>query len=167
MVAARIASELVLETRYKLRMLGVPVDGPAMLLGDNLSVILSTTIPSSVLKKKHQAICYHRIRECVAAHVLRFVHIDTKVNLADILTKPLSNDEFLPLAKPVLFRLPAARQQQAPWSPTYCTKGPITNLSPPQAKDPASTSSSPRAMDTTVSPSSSRTAPSEHHLGTA
>ena len=93
-------------------MLGVPVEGPAMLLGDNLSVILSTTIPSSVLKKKHQAICYHRIRECVAAQVLRFVHIDTKLNLADILTKPLSNDDFLRLAKPVLFRLPASRQQQ-------------------------------------------------------
>jgi len=112
MVAARIASELILEIRYKLRMLGVPIEGPAMLLGDNLSVILSTTIPSSVLKKKHQAICYHRIRECVAAQVLRFVHIDTKLNLADILTKLLSNDDFLRLAKPVLFRLPASRQQQ-------------------------------------------------------
>jgi len=53
MVAVHIASELILEMWYKLRMLGVPVEGPVMLLGDNLSVILSTTIPSSVLKKKH------------------------------------------------------------------------------------------------------------------
>jgi len=168
MVAACIASELILETRYKLRMLGVPVEGPAMLLGDNLSVILSTTIPSSVLKKKHQAICYHRIRECVAAKVLRFVHIDTKTNLADILTKPLSNDDFLRLAKPVLFRLPASRQQQeTPWLPMPCTKARITNSSPPQANDPATTSSSLKATETTVSPSSSRTVPSEHRLGTA
>jgi len=78
MVAARIASELILEVRYKLCMMGVPIDRPVMLLGDNFSVILSTTVPSATLKKKHQAICYHRIRECIAAKVLQFVHINTK-----------------------------------------------------------------------------------------
>jgi len=122
MVAARIASELILEVRYKLRMMGVAVDGPAMLLGDNLSVILSTTVPSSTLKKKHQAICYHRIRECIAAKVLRFVHINTKTNLADVLTKPLANDDFLRLVKPVLFRLPRHRfSQQEPCNTSATT----------------------------------------------
>jgi len=89
-------------------MLGVLVEGPAMLLGNNLSVILSTMVPSSVLKKKHQDICYHHIHECIAAQVLQFMHIDTKVNLADILTKLLSNNDFLRLAKPILFRLPTS-----------------------------------------------------------
>jgi len=123
MVAARIASELILEVRYKLRMMGVPIDGPALLLGDNLSVILSTTVPSATLKKKHQAICYHRIRECIAAKVLRFVHINTKTNLADVLTKPLVNDNFLRLVKPVLFRLPQQwfAQQKEPCNTSKIT----------------------------------------------
>jgi hypothetical protein len=39
------------------------VDGPALMLGDNMSVVLNTAVPSSVLKKKHNAISYHRVRE--------------------------------------------------------------------------------------------------------
>ncbi|MGH3054647.1 MAG: Ty1/Copia family ribonuclease HI, partial [Gaiellaceae bacterium] len=61
LVAARIASEMIIEVRYKLRMLGVPIHGPAQLYGDNQSVITNTTIPSSNLKKKHNAISYHRV----------------------------------------------------------------------------------------------------------
>ena len=53
LVAAQIATELILELRYTLRMLGVPLDGPALMLGDNMSVVLNTTVPSSVLRKKH------------------------------------------------------------------------------------------------------------------
>ena len=67
LVAARIATELTMAMRYRLRMLGVPIDGPADLLGDNKSVITNCTIPSSTLKKKHNAIAYHRVREAVAA----------------------------------------------------------------------------------------------------
>jgi len=83
---ARIASRKF--DTHKLQMMGVPIDGPALLLGDNLSVILSMTVLSATLKKKHQAICYHHIRECIAANVLCFTHINTKTNLADVLTKP-------------------------------------------------------------------------------
>jgi len=142
MVTTCIASKLILEIRYKLCMLGVPVDGPAMLLSNNLSIILSTTIPSSVLKKKHQAICYHCIHKCVAAWVLCFAHIDTKINLVDILTKPLSNDIFLNLAKPVLFRLPTSWQQveKVPWSSTPYTRVSTMNSSPTPAHDPANMS---------------------------
>jgi hypothetical protein len=65
LVASRIATELILEVRYMLRSLGVALDGPALMLGDNMSVVLNTTVPSSVLKKKHNAIAYHRIREAI------------------------------------------------------------------------------------------------------
>jgi len=106
MVAARIACELMLETRYCLRMLGVPLDGPALMLGDNLSVVTSTMVPSSTLKKKHQVICYHRIWECVAARVVHFVHVSSKDNLSDCMMKPLANDTFLGLVWKMLFRKP-------------------------------------------------------------
>lgn len=106
LVAARIATDLILELRYMLRMLGVKIDGSVLLLGDNKSVVLNTTIPSSVLKKKHCAIAYHRTREAVAARIIRFCHIDSQVNVADLLTKPLPNPNFHHLVKPLLFRNP-------------------------------------------------------------
>ena len=106
LVAARIATEVIMELRYTLRMTGIPVDGPALMLGDNLSVVLNTTVPSSVLKKKHLGICYHRVREAVAAKVMRFVHILSGDNLADLLTKPLPHTTFYNLVKPYLFRVP-------------------------------------------------------------
>ena len=106
LVAARIATELILELCYMLRMIGVPMDGPALLLGDNMSVVLNTTVPSSVLKKKHCAIGYHRVRESIAAGILQFAHIKSTDNIADIMTKPLPNQQFHTLAKEVLFRTP-------------------------------------------------------------
>ena len=70
-------------------MLGIPLDKPALMLGDNMSVVLNTTVPSSVLKKKHLGIGYHRVIKAVAAKVLRFAHIRSEENLADILIKAL------------------------------------------------------------------------------
>ena len=106
MVAARMAVDLIIEIRYNLRMLGVPLDGPALLLGDNRSVVVNTTVPSSQLKKKHQACNYHRVREAIAASILKFSHIPSTDNAADCLTKPLGPGLFLSLVKPVLFRRP-------------------------------------------------------------
>ena len=59
LVAARLAIDLIIEMRYKLRMLGVKMEHQTQLLGDNLSVVLNTTIPSSNLKKKHLSCAYH------------------------------------------------------------------------------------------------------------
>ena len=96
-VAGRIAVELVIALRYKLRMLGIPVIGSCVLFGDNQSMITSTMIPSSSLKKKHNAISHHRIRESIAAGIVDLIHVASKCNLADILTKPLGPNLFGPL----------------------------------------------------------------------
>ena len=106
LITARIAVELILEMRYVLRMLGVPVNEPALLLGDNKSVVLNTTLPSSVLKKKHCAISYHRIREACAGSIVHFVHINSLENIADLLTKSLGKATFYELMKQTLFRNP-------------------------------------------------------------
>ena len=59
LVAAKMAVDLIIEIRYKLRMLGVVLEETSVLLGDNMSVILNTTIPSSSLKKKNLACASH------------------------------------------------------------------------------------------------------------
>jgi hypothetical protein len=45
--------------RYKLRMMGVPIDEPFLVYGDNKSAITNPSRPESVLKKKCNSICYH------------------------------------------------------------------------------------------------------------
>jgi hypothetical protein len=39
------------------------------MLADNMSVVLNTTVPSVVLKKKCDAIAYHRVRDDIAARM--------------------------------------------------------------------------------------------------
>ena len=88
--ALRIATELIESLRYKLRMFGVPIDGPASVFCDNESVYKNTTIPESTLKKKHHSIAYHRCREAVAAGTIRVAKQGTTKNLADLFTKVLT-----------------------------------------------------------------------------
>jgi len=103
-VAARIATEFAIKYRYALLMLGVELDGPTRMFGENNSVILNTTIPSSQLKKKHNAIAYHHVREAISAEIIHFYHIPSVSNFADILTKPLPATIFHILIKPLLFQ---------------------------------------------------------------
>jgi hypothetical protein len=105
-VASRVAKGLILEVRYMLRSLGVALDGPALMLGDNMSLFLNTIVPSSVLKKNHNAIAYHRVREVIAARIMWFAYIKSGENVSDVLTKPLSNEKFDYLMKRWLFRVP-------------------------------------------------------------
>ena len=96
MVVARIATKMTIAMRYRLRMLGVPVEGLAVMFGDNLSVVTNCTLSTSTLKKKHNAIEYHRVREAVAAGVINLVHVPTKDKIADIMTKPLGPQQHYP-----------------------------------------------------------------------
>ena len=77
-----------------------------MLLGDNNSVVLNCIMPSSVLKEKHAVFSYHRIQEAIAGGIMKFVHIPTELNYANILTKPVGGPRFYELAKPLLFCVP-------------------------------------------------------------
>ena len=103
LVASRIATELILEIRFMLRSLGVALDGPTLMLGDNMSVVLNTSVPSSVLKKKHNAIAYHRVCEAQAAGIVRIVKEDGETNLADVLTKCLPGPRLRELCSRVLW----------------------------------------------------------------
>lgn len=96
-MAMKTAVEEVMAVRYMLRCLGVPITKPTTILGDNRSVIINSTVPSSLLKKKHVAISYHMVREAAAAKIVRPVKTRSEWNYADLLTKPLTRKSFLKL----------------------------------------------------------------------
>jgi len=102
-VAARQATEQIMDIRHLMRDMGIPLDGPAWLFGDNNSVITSSTIPSSMLNKRHNALAYHRVRSAMAAGVMFFCHIPSQENVADVLTKFLPLAKFWHLIRPFLF----------------------------------------------------------------
>ena len=92
-IAARTAIDLIVEMRYKLRCIGLPLERSSTLIGDNKSVILNTTSPASKIKKKHLSCQLMRVREAIAGGYVKFVHIISPLNMADGLTKPLSKTE--------------------------------------------------------------------------
>ncbi len=71
-------------------MMGITVDKPAHVFGDNQSVLANTTAPGSTLKRKSNATVYHFVWEGCARDEWRTAYINTDENVADLLTKPLA-----------------------------------------------------------------------------
>jgi hypothetical protein len=94
--ALKNATEMIEALRYKLRMFGVPIEGPTNVFCDNEAVCKNSIRPESVLSKKHHSIAYHRNREAVAAGTMRVSKEGTDTNLSDLFTKvmpaPKRND---------------------------------------------------------------------------
>ena len=96
--AMKQAVEMLKALWCKLRMFGVPIDGPANVCCDNEAACKNVALPSSVLSKKMHSISYHFCREAVAAGIVRIAKEDTITNLADIFTKVMGKvrrDELL------------------------------------------------------------------------
>ena len=88
--ALRICKELIVALRYKLRMFGVPLSGPADDFCDKRGVVMNASKPEYTIQKKHDAINYHAVRESAAAGILRVGKEDGETNFADLLTKVLT-----------------------------------------------------------------------------
>ena len=58
--ATKNAVELIESLRYKLRMFGVPIEGPTNIFVTTKRYTKKTSLPKSTLKKKHHLITYHR-----------------------------------------------------------------------------------------------------------
>ena len=102
-VAARIATDQIIDLRTTLRYLGVPVDRSTYMFGDNESVVKSLTIPHSALTKRHNALSYHRVREAIAGKIIRFFHIKGENNPADIVSKHWGQAQVWHLIRPLFF----------------------------------------------------------------
>jgi hypothetical protein len=77
-VARKVGLEAARELRYKLRMMGIQVNDPVYILGDNMSVIHNTSKPESVLS------------ESVAMGESLTEHVRSEENPADICTKAIA-----------------------------------------------------------------------------
>ncbi|KAI2499224.1 Reverse transcriptase (RNA-dependent DNA polymerase) [Fragilaria crotonensis] len=104
-VASRTARDMIIAMRYKLRMFGVPLEGPAQVFCDNQGVVKNASVPESVLTKKHNAVNYHAVREAAAAGVMEVHKEDTATKLADLLTKVLPSDRRRELLGTILYNL--------------------------------------------------------------
>jgi len=102
-VAARTATEQIMDLRLSLRYLGVRLSGGTYLFGDNRTVVDSAMSIASRLHKRHIILSYHRVREAIAAGVLYFVHLPGALNPADILSKAWGYQQVWVMLKALLF----------------------------------------------------------------
>ena len=68
-VAVKTATEQIMDMRYTLRYLGVPITSKSYMFGDNRSVVKRATLPHSTLSKRHNILAFHRVREAIAAKI--------------------------------------------------------------------------------------------------
>ena len=83
-VAAKTATEQIMDTRQSLRYLGAPIGAKSFLFGDNRSVVTSAALPHSTLTKRHNTLALHKVREAIAAKLVAFYWIQSAYNLSDI-----------------------------------------------------------------------------------
>ena len=103
-MALIIDKELLVSLRYKMKMIGITIDGPVYLFWDNKSVTKNVTLPQSVLNKRHNEICYQRVREAQAAEIIRVGLIQGEYNQDDLGTKTtLSNKRSYKLMNEIMW----------------------------------------------------------------
>ena len=101
--AMRTAVEELISVRYMMRCLGVKVEYASPLFGDNLGVVQNATMKESLLKKKHVAISYHKVREAAASGIVHPLKIDGRYNFADVCTKAQTNIVFHTLCGGIMY----------------------------------------------------------------
>ena len=98
-VAAKTATEQIMDLRYTLRYLGVPIKSKSYMFGNNRSVVTSATLPHSTLSKRHNILAW---REAIAAKIIDFHLIQSECNLSDMLSKHLEHDKIFPMIQKLL-----------------------------------------------------------------
>jgi hypothetical protein len=102
-IALKTAIDQVDALRYKLRMFGIPLNGPTSIFCDNEAVVKNAVYAESTLKRKHTSIAYHRCREAQAAKYVQIGFERGENNPADILTKLLPGPRMRALLKRLFY----------------------------------------------------------------
>lgn len=74
--------------------LGIKISAPPVIYCDNVGATYICANPIFHSRMKHVALDYHFMRNQITSGSLRVVHVSTKDQLADALTKPLSRSPF-------------------------------------------------------------------------
>ena len=82
LIVMKQATESVRKLQFKLWMMGIQVDEPAFMFGDNQLVLANTMAPASTLKKKSNTITFHFVHEGCACDEWRTVYIHMHDNVA-------------------------------------------------------------------------------------
>ena len=101
-VAAKTATEQIMDMRYTLRYLGVPIKSKSYMFGDNRSAVTSATLPHSTLSKRHNILGFHRVREAIAAKIIDFHWIQSEYNLSDMLSRHWEHNKMFPMIQKLL-----------------------------------------------------------------
>ena len=96
-VAAKTATEQIMDIRQTLRYLGAPIGSKSFLFGDNRSEVTSVTLPFSKLTKCHNILAYHRVREAIAVKLMAFYWIQSAYNISDMLSKHWDHPTVCPM----------------------------------------------------------------------
>ena len=101
-VAAKTATEQIMDIKYTLRNLGVPIMSKSYMFGDSRSVVTSATLPNSALSKKHNILAFHRVREAIAATIIDFHRIKSEHNLSVMLSRHWEHNKIFPMIQKLL-----------------------------------------------------------------
>jgi len=99
----KTGSEQVIGMRNTIRYLGVPLEETSVVFGDNEAVVNASAVPHSKLTKRHNALAYHKTRECIAAGIFRYLHLPGSQNPADILSKHWDMPSVWNTLQPLMF----------------------------------------------------------------
>jgi len=95
--------EQIIDLRLTLRYMGVPIDGPSFMFGDNESFVNTASVPHSKLHKRHNALSYHHTCKAIATGITQFHHIVGTANHADILSKHWGHLSIWEMLRPLIF----------------------------------------------------------------
>ena len=101
-VAAKTATEQIMDLTYTLRYLGVPIKSKSYIFGNSRSVVTSATLPHSTLSKRHNILAFHRVMEAIAAKIIDFHWIQSEYNLSDMLSKHGEHNKIIPMIQKLL-----------------------------------------------------------------
>ena len=89
-----LASQECVYLLFLVKSLGLDLDGPILLQGDNHGAIKLAQNPITHSRSKHIDIRHHFVRDLVDRKAIRLQYISTDQNIADILTKALGRPNF-------------------------------------------------------------------------
>ena len=96
-VAAKTATEHIMDLRYTLKCLGVSIKSKSYMFGDTRPVVTSATLPHPTLSMRHNILASHKVREAIGTKIIDFHPIQCKHNLSEMLSKhwePCSSPSF-------------------------------------------------------------------------